>query len=105
MSVQLIATAKRPSIDVPWHDGPDGKGWHLRDEHYLEFWHEKGRLLSSSLIPSEDGLTLTQIREFIDWQALDDFISDENLIPARTAMNEYMAELGIEVIDIETKEV
>lgn len=105
MGVQLISTLTRPSKDVPWTNSANSDGWHISDPYFTENWLDKGKLLSTVVSFSDDELTVTVIREFIDWQALDDFISDSNLLPTRLARNEYFDQVGIETINIETKEV
>ena len=105
MTVQLIATATRPSIDIPWNNYPNGKSWYANDDYYLLNWHDLGKIVSTTFTVSEDGLTGTIIREFSDWQSLDDFINDENLQPCRTLMNTYNMSMGIDVINLETKEI
>lgn len=105
MTVQLIATATRPSADIPWHSYSNGRGWYMNDAYYLLNWHNSNKLISTTSSISEDGLTGTIIREFSDWQALDDFISDENLLPSRILMTTYNESMGIETINLETKEI
>jgi hypothetical protein len=105
MAVQLISIAKRPSTDILWTNDPTNDGWFKNDNHYLETWHEKGRLLSTTTTFSEDGLTVTVIREFSDWQALDDFVCDVNLNEIRRIRSAYNDSVGIEITHIETIEV
>ena len=105
MTVQLIATVTRPSTDIPWHSYPNGKGWYMNDDYYLLNWHGCGKIVSTSMSVSEDGLTGTTIREFSDWQSLDDFYYDENLRPCRNLMNTYNKTMGIETINLEIKEI
>ena len=77
----------------------------MNDAYFLLNWHEKGKLLSTTLTVSEDGLTLHMVREFIDWEALDDFVSDTNLNPLRQLRTEYYESVGIEITNLETVEV
>ena len=105
MAIQLITTSTRPSKDVPWTNTPDGLGWYANDTYYKENWQNSGRILSITNTFSDDGLSVTSIREFSDWQALDDFISDVNLTDVRLKRNSYSEQVGIDTINIETKEV
>jgi len=107
MAIQLISVAKRPNAETPWIPAELNidRGWYINDQHYIDTWHEKGRMLSSSTTYSDDQLTLTLIREFSDWQALDDFISDTDLTDVRLKRNAYHEQMGIEIVNIETKEV
>lgn len=105
MTVQLIATLKRPNTDVPWNNNSNGKDFFMNDAYYLSNWHGSNKLISTTASMSEDQLTGTVIREFSDWQALDDYISDENLLPARILRTTYNESVGIETINLETKEI
>jgi hypothetical protein len=105
MTVQLIVTMTRPSTDIPWHSYTNGKSWFMNDDYYLLNWHDRGRIVSTSMSVSEDGLTGTFIREFSDWQSLDDFYNDKNLSSCRTLMNTYNDSMGIETINLEIKEI
>ena len=106
MTVQLISTVKRPNTETPWVPSElIGIGWDMSDQQFLDTWHEKGRLLSTSITISEDQLTVTMVREFLDWQSLDDFTSDANLNTTRLQRNTYNDQVGIQIINIETKEV
>jgi hypothetical protein len=106
MVIQLISSAKRPNIETPWvPEDLTGKGWYNNEQHFLDVWHEKGRLLSVTVTLSEDKLTATVVREFADWQALDDFISDPDLNQVRVKRNAYNDQVGIETLSIDTKEV
>lgn len=105
MTVQLIATATRPSTDIPWHNYSNDKGFYMNDPYYLLNWHGSSKLISMTSSISEDGLSGTIIREFSDWQALDDYVADANLLPARILMTTYHKSVGIETINLETKEI
>ena len=105
MTVQLITTLTRPSTDVPWHNFSNGGGFYLNDAYYLLNWHDCGKIVSTAFSVSEDGLTGTVIREFSDWQSLDDFYNDENLLSCRTQANTYNMSMGIKNINIEIKEI
>jgi hypothetical protein len=108
MTVRLIITATRPSTDTLWvqvPNFPEATSWYDTDAYFLENWNGKGRLLSRSSTYSDDGLTSTVTTEFVDWQALDDYISDENLSSLRSTRDIYSNTAGITIINIETVEV
>lgn len=105
MSIKFIVTIKRPSTDIPWTNLPNEAGWFTNDSHYVDNWHEQGRLISTTATFSDDGLNATVIREFVDWQALDDFIGDVNLNQTRMARSSYHDAVGIEMVNMETVEV
>ena len=105
MTVQLIVTVTRPSTDIPWNSDPNGKSWYMHDDYYLLNWHNRGKIVSTTFSDSDDGLTGTVIREFSDWQSLDDFINDENLRSCRTLMNTYNQTMEIDIVNLEIKEI
>jgi len=105
MTIQLMATMTRPSIDIPWHSFDNGRGWYMNDAYYLLNWHDSNKLISTTFSASEDGLTATYVREFSDWQAMDDFISDQNLQAIRSLITTYYKTMGIEIINLETKDM
>lgn len=108
MTVHLIITATRPSTDIAWvnvPNFPETTSWYDTDTYYLENWSGKGRLLTRTGTYSDDGLTATLTMEFIDWQALDDYVSDENLSSIRSIRDIYSNTSGIKITNIETVEV
>lgn len=107
MTIQLRITSTRPSTDAPWSDDPAVpiKNWYLTNAYYMETWHEKGRLLSTSISYSDDGLSSLVVREFLDWDSLDAFISDENLAPIRIERTAYLDSVNIQITDMETIEI
>jgi hypothetical protein len=102
MTVQLKSIAKRPNTETPWISVDHTENsWYMTNQHYIDVWHEQGRLLSTSNIYSEDQLTVTTTREFIDIAALEDFHNDTILTEIRLQRDTYLEQAGIEIISTE----
>lgn len=102
--VIITSVIKRPNTETNWLP-PEITGWYLTDQHYLDTWHEKGRLLSATYTEVEGELTATSVRTFIDWQAYYDFSSDPGLQATRNKRDDYTTNMDIELLSVDMKEV
>jgi hypothetical protein len=86
MTIQITSVITRPDTNTSWKP-PGIVGWYLSNQHFLDTWYEKGRLLSNTWTEGE--LSATSVRTFIDQQAFIDFVSDPLLQEIRNQRDAY----------------
>jgi hypothetical protein len=101
-----MSILKRPNIETPWvPTSRTENSWIANNQHYIDVWLDKGRLLSNSSTYSEDQLTVTTTKVFIDMEAVIDWNDDTILTEIRLERDAYFVQSGMEIISHTLQEV
>lgn len=96
MSITTSITFTRPSTDVEFFGSALHTG--TPNSEFVEQYTAAGKILSSEITFSEDRLSRTVTRTFVDEAAVEEFKNDPARTAYLTARNEYNAANGIEFL-------